>query len=610
MTEDRGQRAEDGGQKNENPSSALWSLPSVTGRRWRLRQHDERTALAIAQRHALPELVARMLAGRGVSIDTAESFLHPSLQNDLPDPACLKDMERAAQRLAQAVMTREKIAVFGDYDVDGATSAALIKRFLAAIGAPLTLYIPDRITEGYGPNAAALTALAEQGMRVVITVDCGTLAYEALASGARAGLDVIVVDHHQAEARLPDAFAVINPNRLDDTSGHGQLAAVGVAFLLLVALNRCLRAQGWYARQGRTEPNLLQWLDLVALGTICDVAPLSGVNRVLVRQGLKVMARRLNPGLRALAEVAGVDADPTTYHAGFVLGPRINAGGRVGKSDLGARLLSSDDLDEVAGIAAELNLLNRERQAIEALVLEEALAQAEARKGNEPVVVVAAKGWHPGVIGIAASRLKDRFNLPALVIGIGEQGVGKGSGRSISGVDLGSAVIAASQAGLLINGGGHKMAAGLTIDAARIDELRAFLAQRLAAQVDAAADAGDLTVDGALAAGAVTVDLIDALALAGPYGAGNPEPRFVIANASIVNSSIVGGSHVRCVLAAGGGQKLAGIAFGCVETPLGQALLAGMRAGPLHVVGKLRADQWRGARRVQLHVEDACLAHG
>ncbi len=581
---------------------------SLNGRCWRLRQFDERAALAISQRYDLPEILGRVIAGRGVAIDAAERFLNPSLQNDLPDPSCLADMERAAQRLAHAVMAGEKIAVFGDYDVDGATSSALIKRFLAAIGVGLTLYIPDRITEGYGPNAAALSSLAGDGVQVLITVDCGTMAHTALAAGTKAGLDIIVVDHHQAEAYLPEAFAIINPNRLDDNSGHGQLAAVGVAFLLLVALNRQLRAAGWYDRPGLSEPNLLQWLDLVALGTICDVAPLTGVNRVLVRQGLKVMARRLNPGLRALAEVAGIDTDPTSYHAGFVFGPRINAGGRVGKSDLGARLLSSDDLDEAGVIAAELDLLNRERQAIEALVLEAALAQAERRNTNEPLIMVAAKGWHPGVIGIAASRLKDRYNLPALVIGIDDQGVGKGSGRSIGGVDLGSAVIAAAQAGLLINGGGHKMAAGLTVEAAKIDALRSFLTQRLAAQVDAALDAGDMTIDGTLAAGAATPELIDGLALAGPYGAGNPEPRFVIASASVVNSSVVGGKHVRCVLATGVGQKLSAIAFGCAETPLGQTLLAGMRSGPLHVAGKLRADQWRGVRRVQMHVEDAAPA--
>ncbi|MSP43443.1 MAG: single-stranded-DNA-specific exonuclease RecJ, partial [Alphaproteobacteria bacterium] len=397
---------------------------SLNGRCWRLRACEERTALAISQRHDVPEIVGRVLAGRGVAVGGAESFLYPSLQNDLPDPACLMDMERAAGRLAQAVMQNEKIAVFGDYDVDGATSAAMIRRFLSSIGVPMMLYIPDRLKEGYGPNAEALAALAGRGARLVITVDCGTLAYQALSVGARLGMDIIVVDHHQAEAGLPDAFAIINPNRLDDTSGHGQLAAVGVAFLLLVALNRRLRTEGWYARREIREPNLMQWLDLVALGTICDVAPLTGVNRVLVTQGLKVMARRLNPGLSALAEVAGIDIDPTAYHAGFVFGPRINAGGRIGKSDLGARLLSSDDREEVAAIAAELDVLNRERQAIEALVLEAAATQAEGRNVNEPLILVSAKGWHPGVIGIAASRLKDRYNLPVLVIGVDQQGIG------------------------------------------------------------------------------------------------------------------------------------------------------------------------------------------
>lgn len=578
---------------------------SLNGRCWRLRRCDERIALAIAQRHDLPELLCRVIAGRGVAIEDAMGFLNPSLQADLPDPAVFIDMERAAARVATAIMQGEKLAVFGDYDVDGATSAALLKRFLGALQVPLTLYIPDRIEEGYGPNAAALTKLAGQGITVVITVDCGTMAHAALAAGRMAGLDIIVVDHHQAEPRLPEAYAIVNPNRLDDCSGHGQLAAVGMTFLLLVALNRALRNAGWYARQGLREPNLLQWLDLVALGTICDVASLTGVNRALVRQGLKVMARRFNPGLRALAESAGVDTDPTTYHAGFVFGPRINAGGRVGKSDLGARLLASDNIEEVTAIAAELEVLNRERQAVESMVLEDARAQADRSRSNAPLVMVAARGWHPGVIGIVASRLKEHFNLPALVIAIDEKGIGKGSGRSITGIDLGAAIIAAQQAGLLVNGGGHKMAAGLTVEAAKIDALQSFLTQRLSAQVDAALDPGDLVCDGAFAAGTATAELIDALALAGPYGAGNAEPRFVITNASVVNASVVGVKHVRCVLATGDGKRISGIAFGCVETPLGQALLAGLRSGPLHVAGKLRADYWRGERRVQIHIEDA-----
>ncbi len=593
---------EDGWQKENHPSPVFSALHSVSGQSWRLRNTDERLGMAIAQRHALPGVIGEILAGRGVTLDGAARYLNPSLQADLPDPSCLIAMERAAKRLAAAIMAKEQIAIFGDYDVDGATSSALLMRFLRSVGHTAVLYVPDRITEGYGPNGPALRGLAKQGAKLLITVDCGTMAFEALAEGCKAGLDIIVVDHHQAEAELPQAFAVLNPNRLDDVSGHGQLAAVGVAFLLVVAVNRELRNQGCFERQNLPEPNLLQWLDLVALGTICDVAPLTGVNRALVRQGLKIMAQRKNPGLQALAEAAGVDTDASTYQAGFVFGPRINAGGRVGKSDLGARLLASDDIAEVTAIAAELDHLNRERQAIEAQVLEAALAQMGEPAGS--LVLVAGQGWHPGVIGIAASRLKDRSNLPSIVIGIDASGLGRGSGRSITGVDLGAAVLSARQAGLLINGGGHKMAAGLTVEAARIDELRAFLAQRIAIQVTAASTAGGLGLDGLLAAGSATPELFDQMQLAGPFGAGNPEPRFVFANARIVDAGIVGADHVRCVLVTGDGKRLPGIAFRSASTPLGQALLAGPRSGPLHVAGKLRADSWRGVRRVQLHIDD------
>lgn len=581
---------------------------SLTGRSWRFRSTDTRLGMAISQRLNLPEIMGRVLAGRGVGLDQAESYLNPVLQNDLPDPSGLVDMDLAAERFVSAIASRESIAIFGDYDVDGATSSALLQRYLNQIGQPVILYVPDRMTEGYGPNGPALTALAKRGARLVITVDCGTMAFAALAEGRQAGLDVIVVDHHLAEATLPEAYAVVNPNRLDDTSGQGVLAAVGVAFLLLVAVNRALRARGWFAQNGFAEPNLMKLLDLVALGTVCDVASLTGVNRALVRQGLKVMAQRLNPGIRALADVAGNDTDPTVYHAGFIFGPRINAGGRVGKSDLGARLLASNDSSEITVIAAELHHLNRERQSIEAQVLEEALAQAETKRGDGGLLLVAGHGWHPGVIGIVASRLKDRYNLPCLVIGIDAAGIGKASGRSITGVDLGAAVTSARQAGLLITGGGHKMAAGLTVTAAKIPELQAFLNERLAPQVASAGTAGSVGLDGILAAGAATIELIDTLQLAGPYGAGNPEPRFAFPDARVVDARIVGADHVSCVLVTGDGGRLSGIAFRSVQTPLGQALLAGPRSGPLHVAGKLRADSWRGVRRVQLHVDDASYA--
>ncbi|HKO06796.1 MAG TPA: single-stranded-DNA-specific exonuclease RecJ, partial [Alphaproteobacteria bacterium] len=405
---------------------------SFCGRRWTARGLDDRAALALAQRLELPEPVARVLAGRGIGLEEAESFLNPTLRALLPDPFHLRDMERAAARIADAVMAGEPIGVFGDYDVDGATSSALLKRFFAALGVPIRIYIPDRLKEGYGPNAPALLRLKAEGIRLVITVDCGTAAFEPLAVAADAGLAVIVVDHHVGEPKLPSAHAVVNPNRLDETSPHRQLAAVGVAFLLVVAVNRTLREAGWYRL--RCEPDLMQWLDLVALGTVCDVVPLTGVNRALVVQGLKIMARRANPGLAALADVARLDERPSAYHLGFLLGPRVNAGGRVGEADLGARLLCTSDPQEARELAGRLDGYNQERQEIEAAVLQEAIAAVDAMATGK-IVFAAAAGWHPGVIGIVASRLRERFNRPACVVALGG-GVGKGSGRSVPGVAL------------------------------------------------------------------------------------------------------------------------------------------------------------------------------
>ncbi len=464
----------------ETINALLGITQSVTGRFWRERERDDRVALALAQHLNLDEVVGRVLAGRGVTPDSSAQFLKPTLKEHLPDPSQFRDMERAAERLAKAIMSNEQVAVFGDYDVDGATSSALLKRFFDAVGGQLVIYIPDRILEGYGPNAPALIRLQAEGAKVAVTVDCGTTAHAPLAEGKAAGLDIIVVDHHQAEPQLPDVFALVNPNRLDESGACGQLAAVGVAYLLVIALNRKLRQSGWY-RDGRSEPDLLQWLDLVALGTICDVVPLTGLNRALVTQGLKVMARRGNPGLVALADVAGVQDRPGSYHAGYILGPRVNAGGRVGRSELGARLLSTDDAGEAQEIAAELDRYNQERRAIEAMVEEQAIAATDASlSGGTPGPVIMAIGvnWHPGVIGIVASRLRERYRRPAFVIAVAN-GVGKGSGRSIPGVDLGAVVTAAKQAGLLVNGGGHKMAAGITVDESRLPELCDFFASRL-----------------------------------------------------------------------------------------------------------------------------------
>ena len=437
---------------------------SVTGRRWRARAEDNRLVQALSQRLGVPELIARVLAGRGVDLEHGDTFLQPTLRDLLPDPSAFRDMDRAASRIVTALQSHESVAVFGDYDVDGATSAALLGLFFRSVGAEIRVYVPDRLREGYGPNAPALLRLAAEGVKLVITVDCGTLAYAPLAAAAAAGLEVIVVDHHLAEPALPTAVAVINPNRLDEDGGHRQLAAVGVAYLLVVAVNRALRDAGWYAT--RPAPNLLQWLDLVALGTVCDVVPLTGINRALVGQGLKVMAQRGNIGLAALADVAGLSEPPGCYHLGFLMGPRVNAGGRVGQADLGARLLTTEDPAEATALARELDRLNAERRGIELGVQAEAEAQAAAQSdatdGAGPLVVAAGRGWHQGVIGIVAGRLKERYRRPALVVAL-DGGIGKGSGRSVAGVDLGSAVTAAHQAGLLINGGGHAMAAGLTV---------------------------------------------------------------------------------------------------------------------------------------------------
>ncbi len=578
---------------------------SFGGRKWRQRRADDRQGLAIAQRFGIPELVGRLLAARNVTVDSAAAFLNPTLRELLPDPSRFRDMDRAVERLVQAITRREKIAVFGDYDVDGATSAALLHRFFGAIGIAVRLYIPDRLTEGYGPNAPALLRLREEGIAVVITVDCGITAFAALAAAEAAGLAVIVLDHHVAEPQLPPAAAVVNPNRLDETAGYGQLAAAGVTFLLVVALNRALRAAGWYG-DGRGEPDLKQWLDLVALGTVCDVVPLTALNRALVGQGLRVMARRGNVGLAALADVAGLKEAPGTYHAGFLLGPRINAGGRIGAADLGVRLLTTADAAEAAALARRLDALNAERRALEQAVLEAAIAQVEGQRTPERALVFASgASWHPGVIGIVAGRLKERYGRPACVVATAD-GIGKGSGRSVNGLDLGSAVIAARQAGLLINGGGHAMAAGFTVAAEQVTALAEFLNERLAS-----AAGGPivplLEIDGAIAGAAATPELAQMVGRLAPFGSGNPEPRFAVSDLRVVRSEVVGEGHVRLLLVGNNGGRLKAIAFRSADGPLGQALLRGGGA-PLHLAGNLRADNWQDREGVQLIVDDGAPA--
>jgi len=575
---------------------------SICGRRWHARPGDHAVACAIAERLAVPEIVGRLLAQRRIGLDEAPGFLAPRLRDQLPDPSHLRDMDRAVARLTAAVTTGEKIVIFGDYDVDGATSAALLQRFLAAIGTGAGIYVPDRMREGYGPNAPALARLKADGAGVVITVDCGATAHDALAAAAESGLDVIVIDHHVGEPALPRAAAVVNPNRLDETSAHGALAAVGVAFLLVVALNRALRAAGWYA--SRDEPDLLGWLDLVALGTVCDVVPLTGINRALVAQGIRVARGGANRGFAALAAVAGLNGPIDAYQLGFGLGPRVNAGGRVGEADMGARLLATDDPVLAGELAQRLDGYNRERREIEAYTLAAAITAVEAVPQSPALVFVAAEGWHPGVIGIVAARLKDRYERPACVVAL-EGGIGKGSGRSIPGVALGSAVIAARQAGFLINGGGHAMAAGFTVEAGKLDALREFLAGRLGDGLDPAGLVPELSIDGALSAQAAQGGLIDHIDALAPFGAANPEPRFAFPGIRIVHAEPVGTGHLRCTLAdpLGAGQ-LKAIAFRVGGMPLG-AFLTEMRGRAVHVTGHLRRDTWRGGDALQLQIDDA-----
>ncbi|HEY4343196.1 MAG TPA: single-stranded-DNA-specific exonuclease RecJ [Parvibaculum sp.] len=581
---------------------------SLTGRAWVSRLADDRMALAIAQREGLPEIVGRVLAGRGIAPEDVAAYLAPSLKTLLPDPSSLIDMDKAARRIADAIMGNEKVAVFGDYDVDGATSSAVLQRFFRAVGADLRIYIPDRIREGYGPNAPALMTLRDEGIKLIVTVDCGTMAHKVLGVAQDAGLEIVVIDHHQAEPALPPAYALVNPNRLDDVSGQGTLAAVGVVFLFIVAINRLLRDGGWYT--GRDAPDLLALLDLVALGTVCDVVPLIGLNRAFVSQGLRVLAKRRNVGLAALGDVARLEGTPGAYHLGFLLGPRVNAGGRVGRSDLGARLLTTGDAGEAGAIALELDVLNKERQAIEGQVLEEALQQvdlalAATRRNTPPAIIVAhAKGWHPGVIGIVAARLKERYERPAIVIAFDGKGEGKGSGRSIQGVDLGRAVTAALEAGHLVNGGGHAMAAGLTIREDKLENLVEFLEARIGVEIAAATESRALRLDGALAARGASRELYEMLEQAGPYGSGNPEPRFAVPSMRVAHADIVGKGHVRVALTGEDGARLKGIAFRAAETPLGRALLD-RGTGPVHVAGRLKADDWQGRRGVQLTIEDA-----
>lgn len=577
---------------------------SLTGRAWHWRGGNMQLG---AQQQLGDDIVRQLLLSRGVAPDDIERHRVPTLRNFLPDPSRFRDMDVAADRLAQAVIAGEKITIYGDYDVDGATSSALLIRLLRDLGIEAGYYIPDRLLEGYGPSGEALVKLGQSGSSLIVTVDCGAMAHEALAMAHDAGVDVIVVDHHKCAAELPRTVALVNPNRLDeedDAAAHGHLAAVGVAFLLAIALVRTLRERGYFA--DRREPDLLALLDVVALGTVADVAALHGLNRAFVAQGLKVMARRDNIGMAALIDASRLKRSPACSDLGFALGPRINAGGRVGESTLGVRLLTTRDPEEAREIAAQLSALNEERRAIETEVQEAAEAQL-ASQHNRAVHLVAGEGWHPGVIGIVAGRIKEKTGKPSLVIAL-DGDTGKGSGRSIAGVDLGASIIRARDEGLLVAGGGHAMAAGLTVPADRIDALAEWLDSTLEAQVARASASREMALDLAVAPGGLTPELVESLEAAGPYGVGWPGPRVAVGPVRLVKCDIVGTDHVRLIAAGDDGKSFKGIAFRAAESDMGQALLHGSRGRRLWLAGRVKIDDWGSRPQAELHLEDAAWA--
>lgn len=578
---------------------------SLSGRAWRMRPADPALVTAHQRALDLSEPIARALASREVAAGEGAHYLAPTLKALFPDPSSFLDMDRAVEAILDALQTGRQTWVFADYDVDGASSAALLVRWFRAMGAELPIYVPDRMTEGYGPSPEAFRSLKARGAELVITVDCGAAAYDAIEEAGRLGLQVVVIDHHLMRADPPVCAAVVNPNRPGCNSGQGVLAAAGVTFVLLAALNREGRRRGLFA--ARPEPDLKTWLDLAAMGAVCDVTKLRGFNRALAARGLEVMSGWSNPGLKALMQVAGASGPASTFHAGFILGPRINAGGRIGRSDLGARLLSTDDASVALELAQELDGLNAERKEVEREVTEAAVRAIESglerSQLDGPAVVVSGEGWHPGVIGIVAGRLRERWRKPVIVIGLDPAaGIGKGSGRSQPGVNLGRAVQAAFEQGLLLAGGGHAMAAGLTVRAAAVADFAAFLNERLAAEAEAAVEQDALDIDAVVSARGADRALVDAFARLAPFGPGNPEPVFALAGVRAEQVMAMNGGHLRCRLVDPDGTKLKAVAWRCADTPLGARLLAG--GGALHAAGRLKPDDWNGRQGVQLEIED------
>lgn len=564
---------------------------------------DERRAELIVQRFALPLPVARIIASRGIPVDDVANFINPKLQNLMPDPFCMKDMEKAAKRIAEAIVKKQKVAIIGDYDVDGATSSSVLRLYLESVGIEPEIHIPER-DEGYGPSRQAFDEFAALGAELVITVDCGTTAFDVFDYAGSLNIPVIVLDHHEAEVRLPEVYAVVNPKRLDESDDYPYLkymAAVGVVFCTIVAVNRELRKQGFFA--GREEPNLLQWLDLVALGTVCDVVPLLGLNRAFVRQGLRIMSLRSNTGLRALIDKSGISEAPSAFHLGYVLGPRINACGRVGEASLGNKLLCSRDDFQAGQLADKLNEFNAQRKEIEAYVLLSAIEMLEGTPQEYPIAFAAGKDWHQGVVGIVAGKLKERYNVPAFVMSIEPDEV-KGSARSVPGVDLGALIIAAKEKGLLTKGGGHTMAAGFSLSEDKIEAFRRFAGEYVRQKLGEEDVAPVIEVDSALDLLGANTDFAAALELLEPFGAGNAEPKIVLEHVRIVKPGIVGAGHVRCFLTSGNGGSLKAMAFKIADTELGKTLLNSQGA-VFDIAGVLRRDNWQGRNSVQFIIDDA-----
>lgn len=584
---------------------------SILGFNWKQKNFNERNALAISQRFEISEVLANLLSSREVALDEVENFLEPKIKTALPDPFELNDMDKAVDHVIAAVLAKKKITIFADYDVDGATSAATLKRFFSQIGVDANIYIPDRILEGYGPNSQALLNLRKSGTDLVITLDCGTVAFKPLEDAAAAGLDVIVIDHHLGVLEKPQSIAVINPNLLDEKFPHKNLCAAGVTFLFVVAINKKLRDRGFYSQ--KKEPNLLNLLDLVALGTVCDVMTLTGLNRAFVAAGLKILRQRKNLGLREICDLAGLDEEPSAYHLGFVIGPRINAGGRVGKSDLGATILSSDDEERVKSIATQLENFNKQRKEIEAQVLEEAVKSLESRaegfSKNDPIIFAASKNWHQGVIGIVASRLKDLYNKPVAVIALDEQ-KGKASCRSISGIDFGAEILKARLSRLLLEGGGHAMAGGFSVLPEKISELHKFFCENLGQKVLEISAQKNAEYDIALDLSQVNIDLLKELAKLEPFGVGNMRPKFLLRDVIKVKANLVGqtAEHISCIFSSksvvGFNGQIQAIAFRSNKTPLGEILLDQKFNKPLNLVGTLNINAWMGVEKVQMIIED------